>query len=114
MSSCDGVIRPDVGLASLCCYPGNCLGKEFWLAPVDVPVGCLDLPLNRVRRQAEEPGVEWIDISLTEKQHRAQILGALADELNGGTITGMSPLERDSVLYFTQQDISVVGRKKAL
>jgi ubiquinone/menaquinone biosynthesis C-methylase UbiE len=64
-------------------------------------------------RQYEEPVVEWMDFSLTEKEHREEILMALAEELKGGAATGMSPLERDSVLYFKQQDISVVGRKKA-
>jgi len=62
-------------------------------------------------RQYEEPVVEWMDFSLTEKPHREEILGALADELKGGPTTGMSPVERDSVLYFRQQDIAVVGRK---
>jgi len=64
-------------------------------------------------REIEEPVVEWMDFSLTEKEHREEILGALAEELNGGTTTGLSPFERDSVLYFKQQDIAVVGRKMA-
>ncbi len=65
-------------------------------------------------RQYQEPVVKWMDFSLTEKEHREEILGALAEELNGGTTTGLAPVERDSVLYFRQQDIAVVGRKKGL
>jgi hypothetical protein len=64
-------------------------------------------------REIEEAVVEWMDFSLTETKHREEILGALAEELNGGTTTGLSPFERDSVLYFKQQDIAVVGRKSA-
>jgi ubiquinone/menaquinone biosynthesis C-methylase UbiE len=64
-------------------------------------------------REVEESVVEWMDFSLTEKKHREEILRTLAEELNGGASTGLSPFERDSVLYFKQQDIAVVGQKKA-
>jgi ubiquinone/menaquinone biosynthesis C-methylase UbiE len=62
-------------------------------------------------RELEEELVEWMDFSLTEQEHRAEILQAVATELEGGHKTGLSPYERDSVLYFMQRDLAIVGRK---
>ncbi len=62
-------------------------------------------------RDIEESVVEWMDFSLTTEQNRAEILGALSAELEGGTPTGLAPRQRDSILYFRQRDASIVGRK---
>ncbi len=55
--------------------------------------------------------IEWMDFSLTEKEHREEILRAVRAELNGGPKTGLSPYEEDSVLCFKQLDLSILGRK---
>jgi len=62
-------------------------------------------------RDIEESVVEWMDFSLTPEEQRAEILDALGAELKGGAKTGLSPTERDSVLYFRQRDASIVGRR---
>ena len=62
-------------------------------------------------RDLEEELVEWMDFSLTEKEHREQILRAVSAELKGGPKTGLAPYEQDSVLCFMQRDLSIVGRK---
>jgi len=64
-------------------------------------------------RDLEEELIEWMDFSLTERRHRAEILKAVTDELGGGPQTGLSPYERESILCFTQRDLSIVGRKLA-
>jgi len=62
-------------------------------------------------RDIEESLLEWMDFSLTESRHRESLLRAVGDELKGLARTGLSPYERDSVLYFTQRDAALVGRK---
>jgi ubiquinone/menaquinone biosynthesis C-methylase UbiE len=62
-------------------------------------------------RDIEESLVEWMDFSLTEREHREELLRAVSEELKGRARTGLSPHERDSVLYFRQRDAAVVGRK---
>ena len=52
-----------------------------------------------------------MDFSLTEKQHREQILRAARTELEGGLKTGLGTYEQDSVLCFKQLGLSVVGHK---
>jgi hypothetical protein len=54
-----------------------------------------------------------MDFSIAEKNHREEILGAVKTELSGGTKTGLAPHEKDSVLYFRQLDLAIVGRKSA-
>jgi ubiquinone/menaquinone biosynthesis C-methylase UbiE len=71
----------------------------------------LEVVSARNRPLAEEL-VEWMDFSLTEKVRREEILSAVRDELAGGPKTGLSPREEDSVLYFEQIDLSIVGRKR--
>ncbi len=61
-------------------------------------------------REIEEGLVEWMDFSLTETKHREEILSAVAAELGGGPKTGLTPYERDSVLYFKQRDLTIVGK----
>jgi len=62
-------------------------------------------------RDLEEELIEWMDFSLTEKEHREEILHAVRAELGGGPTTGLSPHERESSLCFMQCDLSIVGRK---
>jgi len=62
-------------------------------------------------RDLEEELIEWMDFSLTEKEHRQRILRAVSAELSGGPKTGLAPYEQDSVLYFKQLDLAIVGRK---
>jgi ubiquinone/menaquinone biosynthesis C-methylase UbiE len=64
----------------------------------------------RTRVIAEEL-IEWMDFSLTQKERREEILRAVRGELDGGPKTGLSPREHDSVLFFQQVDLSIVGRK---
>jgi hypothetical protein len=52
-----------------------------------------------------------MDLSLSEKEHRAEILRAVRGELSGRSKTGLAPYERTSVLCFTQWDLAIVGRK---
>ena len=66
-----------------------------------------------MRDLGEEELVEWMDFSLTEKRDREEIHRAVSAELNGGPKTGLAPYERDSVVYFRQRDLSVLGRKPA-
>ena len=54
---------------------------------------------------------EWMDFSLTLKQHREEILHAVHAELDGGPKTGLGAYEQDSVLCFNQLGLSIVGRK---
>jgi ubiquinone/menaquinone biosynthesis C-methylase UbiE len=63
-------------------------------------------------RDLEEELIEWMDFSLTEKEHREEILRAVSAELSGGPKTGLAAYERDSVLYFKQVDLAIVGRKR--
>ena len=70
----------------------------------------LEVVSARNRVLAEELG-EWMDFSLTEKARRDEILRAVSAELDGGPKTGLAPREQDSVLLFTQIDLSIVGRK---
>ena len=70
----------------------------------------LEVVSARVRVLAEEL-IEWMDFSLTEKERREEILRAVRAELDGGPKTGLSPREEDSVLFFQQIDLSIVGRK---
>jgi SAM-dependent methyltransferase len=70
----------------------------------------LEVVSARNRVLAEELG-EWMDFSLTEKARRDEILRAVSAELDGGPKTGLAPREQDSVLLFTQIDLSFVGRK---
>ena len=86
----------------------RCLGFEefqayFRLFGMDV--------VSARTRALQENLSEWMDFSLTEKEHREQILRAVHAELNGGLETGLSPYEEDSVLYFKQLDLSILGRK---
>jgi hypothetical protein len=53
-----------------------------------------------------------MDFSLTEKQHREEILRAMRAELDGGPKTGLGTYELDSVLCFNQLGLSIVGRKR--
>jgi ubiquinone/menaquinone biosynthesis C-methylase UbiE len=62
-------------------------------------------------RDLEEELLEWMDFSLTESNHRVEILQAVDAELRGGPKTGLSPYRQDSVLHFKQRDLSIVGRK---
>jgi ubiquinone/menaquinone biosynthesis C-methylase UbiE len=71
----------------------------------------LEVVSARTRPLAEEL-LEWMDFSLTEKERREEILGAVRAELSGGPKTGLSPREEDSVLFFQQVDSSIVGRKR--
>jgi len=71
----------------------------------------LEVVSARNRVLAEEL-VEWMDFSLTEQERRDEILRSVRDELGGGAKTGLSPREEDSVLYFEQLDLSIVGRKR--
>ena len=66
---------------------------------------------SRTRVLAEEL-IEWMDFSLTEKEPREEILRAVRAELDGAQKTGLSPREEDSVLWFQQVDLSIVGRKR--
>ncbi len=52
-----------------------------------------------------------MDFSRTEKERREEILRAVCAELDGGPKTGLSPREEDSVLFFQQIDLSIVGCK---
>jgi ubiquinone/menaquinone biosynthesis C-methylase UbiE len=86
----------------------RCLGFEefkacFRLFGMDV--------VSARTRVLEEELIEWMDFSLTKKAHREEILRATRAELNGGPKTGLSPYEEDSVLYFKQLDLSILGRK---
>ena len=86
----------------------RCLGYEefqtyFRLFGMDV--------VSARTRVLEENLIEWMDFSLTEKEHREEILRAVRAELNDGPMTGLSPYEEDSVLYFKQLDLSMLGRK---
>jgi ubiquinone/menaquinone biosynthesis C-methylase UbiE len=63
-------------------------------------------------RDLEEELIEWMDFSLTENEHREEILRAVDAELKGGPKTGLAPYEQDSVLYFKQRDLALVGRKR--
>jgi SAM-dependent methyltransferase len=67
--------------------------------------------LSARTRDIEEELIEWMDFSHTRDEDRAEILRAVAEELRGGTKTGLAAYERDSVLCFRQRDASVVGRK---
>ncbi len=62
-------------------------------------------------RDVEEGVLEWMDFSRTPEENREEILRVLNEELQGGAPTGLAPYVRDSVLYFTQRDAAVVGRK---
>ena len=62
-------------------------------------------------RVLEEKLIEWMDFSLTEKEHREEILRAVRAELNGGPKTGLFTYEEDSDLRFKQLDLSILGRK---
>jgi hypothetical protein len=86
----------------------RCLGYEefqiyFRLFGMDI--------VSARTRVLEEKLIEWMDFSLTEKEHREEILRAVRAELNGGPKTGLSPYEADSVLCFKQLDLSILGRK---
>ena len=59
----------------------------------------------------ENEFVEWMDFSLTEKEHREEILRAVRTELDGGPKTGLRAYEKDSILCFDQLGLSIVGRK---
>jgi SAM-dependent methyltransferase len=94
------------------CDPSHtrCLGFDefrtyFGLFGVDV--------ISARTRDLEEELIEWMDFSLTEKERRENILHAVRAELNGGPKTGLTPYERDSVLYFKQRDLAIVGRKRS-
>jgi hypothetical protein len=62
-------------------------------------------------RVLEEKLIEWMDFSLTQKEHREEILRAVNAELNDGPMTGLSPYEENSVLCFKQLDLSILARK---
>jgi ubiquinone/menaquinone biosynthesis C-methylase UbiE len=64
-------------------------------------------------RVLENKFVEWMDFSLTEKQHREEILRAVHAELKGGPKTGLGVYVQDSVLCFNQLGLSIVGRTPA-
>jgi len=86
----------------------RCLGFEefqtcFRLFGMDV--------ISARTRDLEEELIEWMDFSLTEKEHRVKILAAVKTELGGGPKTGLAPREKDAVLYFRQQDLAIVGCK---
>ncbi len=51
--------------------------------------------------------------SFADHFHRNEILNAVSAELNGGTKTGLAHCQRDSVLYFSQLDLALTGRKLA-
>lgn len=70
----------------------------------------MDVISARVRGLEEEL-VEWMDSSLTEKEHREEILRAVGAELGGGPKTGLAPYEQGSVFCFKQRDLAIVGRK---
>jgi hypothetical protein len=70
----------------------------------------MDVISARVR-DLEEELIEWMDFSLTEKNHREELLRAVRAELRGGPRTGLAPYEQDSVLCFKQRDLAIVGRK---
>jgi SAM-dependent methyltransferase len=93
------------------CDPSHvdCLGFEELRALV----GLFGFDVTSARaRTIDEPVLEWMEFSLTSGANRAEILGALRDELAGGARTGLSPFERDGTLYFQQRDAAVVGRKR--
>ena len=56
--------------------------------------------------------IEWMDFSLTEKEHREEILRAARAELGGGPKTGLAPHLEGTVLCFNQLGVSIVGRKR--
>ena len=86
----------------------RCLGfEEFQTC---FPLFGMDVISARTR-DIEEELIEWMDFSLTEKRHREEILRAVNAELGGGPRTGLTPYEKDSVLYFKQRDLAIVGRK---
>ena len=62
-------------------------------------------------RDIEEAVLDWLEFSLTPPRDRDELLRAINQELHGGPKTGLSPYERNSVLYFRQRDAAVVGRK---
>jgi ubiquinone/menaquinone biosynthesis C-methylase UbiE len=55
--------------------------------------------------------IEWMDFSLTETEHREEILRAAQAELGGGPKTGLTPYLEDTVLCFNQIGLSIVGLK---
>ena len=88
----------------------RCLGFEefqtcFRLFGMDV--------ISARTRNLEEELIQWMDFSITEKNHREEVLGAVKTELSGGTKTGLTPHEKDSVLFFRQLDLAIVGRKSS-
>lgn len=72
----------------------------------------LDLVSARTR-VLENEFREWMDFSLTGKEHREEILGAARAELSGGPKTGLSPYMDGAQLCFNQLGLSIVGRKRA-
>jgi ubiquinone/menaquinone biosynthesis C-methylase UbiE len=67
--------------------------------------------LSARTRILEENLIEWMDFSLTENRHREKLIQAVNTELDGGTKTGLAPYQTDSVLYFRQVDLAIVGCK---
>jgi len=87
----------------------RCLGFEefqtcFLLFGMDV--------ISARTRDLKEELLEWMDFSLTEKEHREKILVAVNTELGGGPKTGLAPCEKNNGLYFRQRDLAIVGCKK--
>ena len=70
----------------------------------------LDVISSRTR-ELEEELVDWMDFSLTEKEHREEILRAVRAEMERGAKTGLTPYEEGSVLFFKQRDQAIVVRK---
>jgi SAM-dependent methyltransferase len=62
-------------------------------------------------RPIEEHLIAWMEFSLTGAAQRQEILRAVNAEMAGGPKTGLEPYQRDSLLCFSQRDLSIVGRK---
>ncbi len=72
-----------------------------------------DLEIISARtRDLDEDLIEWMDFSLTENAHREKLLQAVNTELEGGIKTGLAPYQKNSVLYFRQVDLAIVGCKQ--
>lgn len=74
--------------------------------------GFFGFELLSARSRVTETSVqEWLDFAFTPETQRKILLDAVHHELTGGAETGLSPFERDSMLFFRQTDAAVLGRK---
>ncbi|MCZ6731578.1 MAG: methyltransferase domain-containing protein [Gammaproteobacteria bacterium] len=62
-------------------------------------------------REVEESVTAWMNFALTPEERQKVILGAIQEELEAGTKTGLSPYRKGAELYFKQKCAVLVGRK---